>query len=237
MNATNAQTAQIASDSTSLGGVDASNYARLNFLNSGDFRSSGNAGFGTVAPSTRLTLSGGPSWTSNGWTASINMQNASALGWEPNASGQRFGIGQSDGGLYFFRTYAGFGQTIPPANTDLQIADNGSLTQPVDRNGLVKAMVAVTADGSLSRCYNGVTGSTQCTGFSAKMTPSYCEVQIPISFSNRFWLVNPDTSFVLSSNTDVFSASVGISNAPNSLRVFLWKNGTPTPLPFHLFVF
>ncbi|HVE57720.1 MAG TPA: hypothetical protein VNB22_12880, partial [Pyrinomonadaceae bacterium] len=76
----------------------------------------GNVGVGTTTPATRLTLSGGPVWTINGWTASMNLQNGSAIGWEANASGQRFGIGQSTGALYFFRTNSAFGNTASPAN-------------------------------------------------------------------------------------------------------------------------
>ena len=86
---------------------------------------SGNLGIGTVLPNTRLTLSGGPGWTSNAWTASMNLQNAAAIGWEANASGQRFGIGQSTGGLYFFRTSSAFGTNGTPAIYDLEITDNG----------------------------------------------------------------------------------------------------------------
>ena len=79
---------------------------------------SGNVGIGTTTPNTRLTLNGGTPWTSAGWTASMNLQNVSALGWEANASGQRFGIGQSTGGLYFFRTLSAFGSTINQANSE-----------------------------------------------------------------------------------------------------------------------
>lgn len=237
--AENATNAQNATNAAALGGLSASNYARLNFQNSGDLQTSGAAAFGSAAPNTKLTLSGGPTWTSNGWTASMNMQNGAAMGWEPNASGQRFGIGQSNNGLYFFRTYADFGQTNPPAQIDLTINDNGSLVQPAEVGGLVKAMVAVTAGGVIARCYNGTTGSSSCAGFSIVLgsTDGEYNVVLPVSFVNRFWLVNPDTSFVQNGNTDTNTASTGISNLPNSLRVFMRKNGTPTNLPFHLFVF
>jgi hypothetical protein len=64
------------------------------FTNSGQpnmtiAKTSGNVGIGTLSPATRLALSGGSSWTSAGWTGSLSMGNASALGWEANASGQR----------------------------------------------------------------------------------------------------------------------------------------------------
>ena len=123
-------------------------------------RSTGNVGIGTAAPPTRLAINGGPVWTSAGWTGSLSMGNASALGWEANASGQRFGIGQSNGGLYFFRTNSAFGNTGSPANYDLQITDTGNITQARDRGGLVKAMIFVDANGTIVRCYNGITNSS-----------------------------------------------------------------------------
>lgn len=118
----------------------------------------GNVGIGTVNPATRMTLSGGVPWTAAGWTASMNMQNVSALGWEANASGQRFGIGQTNGGLYFFRTNSAFGNSASPANYDLVITDNGHLTQRLDAFGLPKAMIWVNTNRLINKCYNGITG-------------------------------------------------------------------------------
>jgi hypothetical protein len=227
-----------ASNADSLGGLPAFDYARLNFLNTGNLQTAGNVGFGTVAPNTRLTLSGGPPWTSSGWTASMNLQNASAIGWEANGSGQRFGVGQSTDGLYFFRTYAGFGQTVPPPQIDLQITDNGNIAQPVERNGLIKAMVAITANGTVARCYNGVTGSTVCSpgfGTNGCIIVGQCLVTLPIQVSNRFWLVVPDSSST--TYEDQITASVGPTANSRVLEVFLWKDGSHASLPFHLFVF
>lgn len=228
-NAQNADNATTAQNSNALGGFAPGSYARLNVANPG------NVAFGTVAPNTRLTLSGGPAWTSNNWTASMNMQNASALGWEANASGQRFGIGQTDNGLYFFRTYAAFGQTIPPANVDLQINDNGNLAQPPERNGLVKMMAAITADGSIARCYNGVTGSVVMSCGLSIITGApgagHYFIDFPFQVSNRFWLVtNAD-----STNEDQTSTVYPEGNF--RLRVTRRLNGSNTSLPFHLFVF
>lgn len=131
----------------------------------------GLVGFGTSTPNTRLTLNGGVPWTSNGWTASMNLQTGSALGWEANASGQRFGIGQSGGGLYFFRTNSAFGNAANPANYDLVITDEGNVTQPLERKGLPKAMISVGPNGNILRCYNGATGvSTGNCGFTVTHT-------------------------------------------------------------------
>ena len=236
-NATNAQNAQLASDASSLGGVSASNYARLNFPNTGNLQTSGNAGFGSVAPNTRLTLSGGPLWTSSQWTASLNMQNASALGWEANSSGQRFGIGQATGGLHFFRTISGFGSTLTPPNVDLRITDNGDIAQPLERNGAVKAMVAITAGGVVARCYNGVSGSSSgnCDISVTQNSAGVVYVNFPFQITNRFWLVTTDAS---GQQAGVLTASVVPHAAVNSRLIVITKHdGSLEYLPFHLFVF
>jgi hypothetical protein len=120
----------------------------------------GNVGIGTPNPVHRLSVIGGPTWTSNGWTGALELGNASAIGWQGNAAGNRFGIGQSTGGLYFFRTASNPGTTGSPANYDLQIGDGGELhaygnaEQGRDKGGWVKAMVYVDANGNRVRCYN-----------------------------------------------------------------------------------
>ena len=132
----------------------------LNFFTNNGFEqitltTNGNVGIGTTAPSTRLSLNGGPSWTSFFWTASMNMQNASALGWEANASGQRFGMGQSTGGLYFFRTTNPFGNTSSSPNYIMTLSDGGNVgigntnpTSTLDVNGGVSAN-SFSSPGSL----------------------------------------------------------------------------------------
>lgn len=156
----------------------------------------GNVGIGTTTPNTRLTLNGGTPWTSAGWTASMNLQNVSALGWEANASGQQFGIGQSNGGLYFFRTNSPFGNNVNPANYDMQITDTGNLAQSEQRNGLPKAMLYVDpflpAAQYIVRCYNGVsgesgTGNGSCGGFNvARNFIGNYTITFPFSVGNRF---------------------------------------------------
>jgi hypothetical protein len=112
--------APYAINASTLGGLPAGRYVASN--------SNGNFAMGTAAtPLTRLALGLGPFWTTEGWSGALSLINASAIGWEANASGQRFGIGQSTGGLYFFRTNSGFANTANPPVYELAISDTGNV--------------------------------------------------------------------------------------------------------------
>jgi len=175
----------------------------------------GNVGIGTSTPNTRLTLNGGTPWTSAGWTASMNLQNVSALGWEANASGQRFGIGQTNGGLYFFRSTSAFGTTGNPAIYDLQITDTGNITQARDKGGLVKAMIYVNANGTINRCYNGITNSsTGNCGFSIiKNDNGDYTVIFGFPINDRFFSAIAVTAGAIMSVNDTVAGA-------NAVRVF-----------------
>jgi hypothetical protein len=106
--------------------------ANTNFNISGDGTlggtlSAANVAVGTTAPNHRLRIGGGPSWTSAFWSGALELDNASAMGWHANAGDARFGIGQSDGGLFFFHTGSDPGTTGSAAKYDLLIADSGNI--------------------------------------------------------------------------------------------------------------
>ena len=87
----------------------------------------GNLGVGTTAPRHQLSLGRGPHWTSNSWGGAIELENGSAIGWKANAAGNRFGIGHTNGGLFFFRTQSDPAATNAPAIGDLSINDAGNV--------------------------------------------------------------------------------------------------------------
>ena len=134
-------------------------------------------GIGTTTPNTRLTLGTGVPWTFSGWTAALNLQNVSALGWEANASGQRFGIGQTAGGLYFFRTPSPFGNTANQAFYDLVISDAGfvginTVTAPARNfhvNGRARVGNIPLEASAAQVCFNNSGDLLQCGASSLRL--------------------------------------------------------------------
>lgn len=102
-----------------LGGVPASSYTKLN--------ASGNLGLGITAPTHRLTIGGGPGWTTDNWGGAIGLENAAALGWSANTSGLRFGMGRTNAGFMMFRTTSELGTTTSPPTYDFRIDNAGNV--------------------------------------------------------------------------------------------------------------
>ena len=204
----------------------------------GNVATSGNLGVGTFSPDTRLTLNGGPQWTSAGWTASMNLRNASAIAWDANASGQRWGIGQTAGGLYFFRSFSSFGTTSSPAEYAMTLTDTGNIAQPRDKSGLVKAMLYVNANATIARCYNGITNSSTGTcGF----TTSYNGLDYAINFgfqvNDRFISITPQSASSVNIGTSFFFPA---SPQQILIRTFITdvdQSTAYTPNPFMIVVY
>ena len=97
-------------------------------LNGNDaYYNAGNVGIGTSTPAHRLSLSGGPAWTDNGWAGALELQNGAAIGWQANQAGQQFGMGHSFGGFYLFRTASDPGTTGSQAMYDFVVDDSGNV--------------------------------------------------------------------------------------------------------------
>jgi hypothetical protein len=79
-----------------------------------------------------------------------------------------------------------------------QITDTGNVIQPITSYGLVKAMVSLNADSTISRCYNGVTGaSTGGCGFVATHNGAgIYSIDFKFPTDGRFISVTPQESVV-----------------------------------------
>lgn len=89
------------------------------------FYNAGNVGIGSSNPVHRLSISGGSSWTANGWAGAVALDSGAALGWKANAAGQRFGLGHTDNGFFMFRTASDPGTTGSAATYDFALDDSG----------------------------------------------------------------------------------------------------------------
>ena len=163
---------------------------------------------------------GGPGWTTQNWGGAIALRNSSAIGWQLNNSSLSFGIGQSTDGLSFFRTSSspgttanapvyemqitnqgnvGIGTTAPNAKLFVQgeaangvgIAATGNAAQSADKGGWIKAMIYVRADGTIARCFNGVSGATASNcGFALIPLPGFpagfYQIDVGFNVASRF---------------------------------------------------
>lgn len=60
-------------------------------------------GIGNSTPDGRLHITGGPGWTTNGWTKSLTLDTAAAIEFGKGGT-TKFGVGASQNGMYFFNT-------------------------------------------------------------------------------------------------------------------------------------
>jgi hypothetical protein len=161
-------------------------------------------GINTAAPTHALTVLGGPKWTAGGWTGSVALPNAGAIGWGANSAGQRRGLGHGNTGLIFFRTASNPGAAAGAITADLVIGNTGNVgvgtATPASKltvNGGIQILGAGNgirfADGSIqTKATSGTINGTGAANRLAKFTG-------PNSFGN-------------SSITEV-SGNVGIGTA------------------------
>ena len=80
----------------------------------------------------------------------------------------------------------------------------GNVAQTLSSNGLVKAMLFVEANGTIVRCYNGVTNtSTGNCGFSISKAASTYLINFGFQVENRFAVVTPGRSGSVLANSSL----------------------------------
>lgn len=221
--------------------------------NSSNWYVSGRMGVGTDLPAHKLSVIGGPSWTSNLWLGSIELTNSSAIAWRANSAGYSFGIGHRDTGLRIFRTLSNPGTTASGPLNDLSISNSGLVgigtTTPAHKLSIVGGPAWTTSGwGGAVDLTNGsaIAWRTNDVGWRMGMGHSYGGFYIFRTFSDPG---NADYQAVYDLNIDD-SGNVGIGTVPaaklhvlgttrlsgdTSIFGNLYVNGTPMNVPDYVF--
>ena len=209
------------------------------------YYNAGNVGVGTSTPAHRLSLSGGPHWTESLWSGAIELQNGAAIAWQANDTGQRFGMGHSFGGFYFFRSASDPGTTGSPAVYDFVINDSGGVglgtTSPtsgfrLDVNGQALLRSGGSGGGLVSfSAPNGETGMSiggnnradlRFDGTTLKLVaapgsgPPAAESGITISTAGYVGIGKASPGVKLDVSSDTSTAIFGRSTAVSGAGVF-----------------
>jgi hypothetical protein len=214
----------------------------------------GNVGINSVTPETKLTVrTFGSDYGITHTNGSIRL--TTYLG--GNFNGGYFGT-RSNHPLHFFTNDSGplmsvttngdvgIGTTAPNAKLFVQgeasngvgIAATGNASQSLNKGGWIKAMVFVLANGTIARCYNGLTGSsTGNCGFSVTYSSLHYIVDFGFQVSDRFASLTTSSSGV---PIDTIAARINRQFANNNqIAVYVWntRNDNTPVSDFHLIVY
>jgi hypothetical protein len=111
----------------------------------------------------------------------------------------------------------------------------GNTSQQRNKGGWVKALLKVSADGSIERCYNGITGSAGGTcGFSIAHTfDTYFDINFGFRVDDRFASVTADDAGQFAATGEVI---YGFGNQ-NTIRVITHSGGSLSSLSFTIIVY
>src|SRR4030095_12876156 len=158
----------------------------------------GQLGIGTTTPlgGYRLDISG-PVRSFDNTTHFVAQTTGGTNSWaryymRSNAQSWFMGTSQNFNGNQLYIGDETFNQTrfsIQPNGGPINM--QGNLTQDESSNGLPKAMVYLNGDGTILRCYNGLTGTnTGGCGISAtKVNTGFYDIYFPFPISTRYFSI------------------------------------------------
>ena len=121
------------------------------------------------------------------------------------------------------------------------VSIGGYATQTRDKGGMVKAMLYVNGDGSITRCYNGITGSsTGNCGFSVTRSNSgYYSIDFNFQINDRYVSATVRNSNNFGSAPDAGLSIAGLEGSPDDImNINTYQIGAgPSDRPFMLIVF
>lgn len=190
----------------------------------------GNVGIGVANPAARLDLRGTGLGAQQRITDSVSGNSLvfqSGAGADMKVTGYNFNSGQP----------VPLNLSVDGANLGI----GGNVVQTRDKGGTVKAMVYVNGNGSIIRCYNGLTGASSGTcGFSAsRVNPGRFSVDFNFQVHDRFISVSVNDIPSVQNNAGA-SVSFGFNPAdPNDvLDVSTYQiNAGPSDRPFMVIVY
>ncbi len=256
--------ADISLDSNKLGGIAASEYVTTTSVGNsfikndstqqtGNFNISGNGvvggrfGIGTQTPQAKFHAAGGSSWFQGDSTP---LPAAAGKGIVVGFAGEHGYIAAFDYGTFTPKNLllnnpggnVGIGTTAPLGK--LHVA--GNTVQDRDKGGMVKAMLSVSSDGTIERCYNGVIGtSTQNCGFTiAAGSNGIYTIDLGFRVTDRFLSVtargiNGSINLPPSPMSADFRFSSLPNSNPNEVTIDTFRSDTRQTInnPFMLIVY
>ena len=111
----------------------------------GDFATD-RVAIGANNPSHKLYINGGPTWTTNTWTGSVQLNTASAIGWNSNGT-YAYGMGNTTNGFYVWNTTDALGTVAAPATYRMIIHNNGYTAIGANLGGAYVPTAPLHVDG------------------------------------------------------------------------------------------
>lgn len=206
----------------------------------------GNLGIGTTNPQAGLELRGaGIQERVTDATSGNSLVLQAGTGINTKITGYNYGTGTavplyiSVDGANTILNPAGGNVGIGALAPNAKLSVSGNITQNSPSFGIPKAIVFVQANGTIARCYNGVTGSTTggC-GFSVTGSSGTYTVNFGFDVSARFYSMT--SSSVWLPGVAALTGRLGLDGStPNVIHATFWRTSdhATTPSDFTLIVY